>query len=77
LGQISLARAGFCQRPGLRVRQASIDHETGAGHLLQGRHGLLATPIARKGVVDAAGKEVHLSCLRAATAGCEHADAGR
>ena len=77
MGKIPLAGAGFCQGSGLRVRQAGIDYEPGAGYVLQGRHSLLATPIASKGVVDAAGQKVHLTGLRAASAGCEYADAGR
>jgi hypothetical protein len=77
LGQIAFSGAGFGQRPGFRVRQAGIDDETGSGHVLQGRHSLLAAPIASKGVVDAAGQKVHLAGLHAASAGCEYADAGR
>jgi hypothetical protein len=77
LGQIPLARAGFRQRPGFRVRQAGINHETGAGQLLQGRHSLLATSIASKSVVEATGQEVHLACLRSAGPGRENANAGR
>jgi hypothetical protein len=77
LGQIAFTGTGFCQRTGLRVRQAGVDHEPGAGHVLKGRNSLLATLIASKGVADTAGQKVHLAGLRTASTRCEHADAGR
>jgi hypothetical protein len=76
LGQISLGRAGFRQRPGFRIGQAGVNQKTGVGHPLQGRNRRLASLVAGKGVVEAASQEVHLSCRGIPRARREHADTG-
>jgi hypothetical protein len=77
LGQTPLGRAGLRQGSGLGIRQAGIDHETGAGQPLQGGCRLLATLVASEGVVEATGQEVYFAYRGSPFSRCEHADAGR